>query len=497
MANADEDEWKAFDNLKTIMNENKQFAGKISVEEDNMEAEISFWRETFFANYARTINFHFDMKAMKNDRFLYWDRIASTHTCDSNCSFKNLQKGFRFRIDCQRVYEASGILFVCVRTLKPHFCGSKYCVRQILPTNSSRTVCALTGRVISENIHFSLANSREDPDVRVAGNLMYQKHLYDGGNDDFTKSNELVSATASIMDITQSSHDYNYCIRLIQEKWDPVKVIQLAKNRSSWRLLANRIYNEQVMTSHYAKYQQNAIRDAHKNFMENVDSYVKRCVQQRKRYDIMHILFLFNQYEKPAYRGVYFTGDVDEIKKKLQTQAVNVMLDVWQKLSESQCVQRDNFTFQMCARGILVVMAGHSADHDNGLCVQLKIDRKTGEPSRITEQNGTESVDLVQYEIREFNFIPRVDGLILAPASIVNQEKSNRKKSASKKGSSSRLIVSNNTRNKKGNGVGKRSTGSNRNEGRMPSVKNLHSIITEIIESAKTLADIERFCYMS
>jgi len=357
-------------------------------------------------------------------------------------------------------------------------------------------VCSLTGRLCVENQQFSLARSREDPDVRVAGSFLCNQHVSGHDTEESMFNNEPESASVYVINHSHK-YDKEYLMGLLKTGTAPVEVIRIAKNRTTWRSMAEKIYEEQVMTSHYVSYQERSIKDAHKSFMENAHRYVHRCAAQGIHYDITHILFMFNQYEKPAYRGVYFTQNVDAVKLALKENVINTMLDVWEKLSRAPGVKRDNFTFQTCARGILVIMAGHSVDHEHGLRVQLKVDRETGEPSRITEYDGVQSVDMKKYEIREFNFIPRVEGLVLAPASIVNQEKSNRKRTAgTKRGSSSRLIVSSNTRSKKGNGALRRSTGSNRNEGRMPSVKNVHSIVSEIIENAKTSSSIEQFSYV-
>jgi len=492
---ATDEDWKAFEAMKAIVEERDRKEGKSLVKND-VEAEVQFWRESSFIQYLQENGFQFNVNAMRVDRFQYWDRLAASHACSGSCAFRNLQEGFRFRMPNGQIYQATGIVYVCQRTLKPHLCGADHCTHQTLPMDADCTVCSLTGRVITENRHMSLARSREDPDVRVAGEFTYQRYFQSGNETDTLNSREHESTLSLVRMYTKDKKDAAYCMDLLQKGATHEQVVKLAKCRTRWRATANSVYDEQVMTSHYVDYQKQVIKDAHRSFLEQADKYVKRCAEDKRPFDIMHLLFLFNQYEKPAYRGVYFVNDVDQIKRDLRERVVDIMLEVWEKLSRFEGVNRDNLSFHTCARGILVIMAGHSVDHANGLRIQLKVDRRTGEPSRITEYKGAQSVNLSQYEIREFYFIPRIEGLVLAPASIVNQEKSNRKKrQRTKSHSSSRLIVSSNTRNKKGNNSARRSTGSNRNEGRMPSVKNVHGIIAEIIDSAKTLQDIEQFCY--
>lgn len=497
-----DEEWRAFEEMKAMVAESEKNASD-AVVLGNLEAETLFWRESYFSEYMQANRFHFNADVMRRDRFYYWDRLAATHGCSAACSFEHLKRGFRFRMPNGRTYEATGLVYVCRQTLKPHFCGADYCDAQTLPQNADCTVCSLTGCVIRENIHMSLARSREDPDFRVAGSFSYQKYFPSGNDDSVMGGPEAESTMLQVRRHVNSEQDLQHCMEMLKSGVPGEKVVQAAKNRAQWRTAALAVYEEQVMTSIYVEYQKTSIAEAHRAFAENADRYVKRCVEEGKPFDIAHILFLFNQHEKPAYRGVYFAEDVDRIKKDLRDKVVNAMIRVWERLSEFEGVKRDNTSFHSCARGILVIMAGHSVDHANGLCVQLKVDRGTGEPSRITEIAGAQSVDLQKYEIREFYFVPRIEGLVLAPASIVNQEKSNAKKRQKAKGgggggisSSSRLIVSTNTRNKGGGWGARKSTGSNRNEGRMPSVKNVHGIVAEIIDAAKTTDDLERFCYM-
>jgi len=67
---ATDEDWKAFEAMKAIVEERDRKEGKSLVKND-VEAEVQFWRESSFIQYLQENGFQFNVNAMRVDRFQY------------------------------------------------------------------------------------------------------------------------------------------------------------------------------------------------------------------------------------------------------------------------------------------------------------------------------------------------------------------------------------------------------------------------------------------
>jgi hypothetical protein len=332
---------------------------------------------------------------------------ARYHTCDHSCRFDTLKEGLFFRWK-DNEYVASGIVFVCHQTSLTHVCGIKHCYTQIRDPNGAGMICSTTGLWLAREE--SLRQHWTDADIRIIGNQCFD--FFGGHENDidqllererriervafieeededkrerqerFTSDfvlEELKMETNNRKQIPdqqrKSVRESNFFEKALKEArniertvWSTLEVYPREKHtdlfllkkiheRAIFRQQALEIWDAIVMSKKYVAAAKEAFDKNTAIWLENVQHYIRNCVEQRKRPEQTHSIYMWIRDVMPTLKDMYYGFDVDALKAANETFMVECMIKVWEMYKDLDIILKDNIQFVSCATAILKGLA--------------------------------------------------------------------------------------------------------------------------------------------
>lgn len=173
------------------------FPNKISLE-DIQNAEVNYLKKLLLIE-KQSIN-----DLIKTPEYLL--KVARFHTCTRACGpFKSLKKGERFYFD-NRYWIASGFVFLCPKSGKVHLCGLDACIHAITSSTCSTITCTLTN--LDLGVGETLARTRNDRDVFIAGNVLVSSYVLSNKTEGVTES-QMTKRIGNTVDKIQEAFESN------------------------------------------------------------------------------------------------------------------------------------------------------------------------------------------------------------------------------------------------------------------------------------------------
>lgn len=167
--------------------------------DDIQNAEARYLKKLLLIEKQRDLNDPINTEA----RLL---QLARFHPCSGACApFKSLKKGERFYLDSKNWY-ASGLVFICPKSGKIHLCGIEACVRAKTTSTCSSITCELTG--LDLGVGETLARTRQDRDVFVAGNVIISSYVLSNKTEGVTES-QMTRQISNTVDKIQEAFESN------------------------------------------------------------------------------------------------------------------------------------------------------------------------------------------------------------------------------------------------------------------------------------------------
>lgn len=483
-----EDEWEK---VKRIMEQMGMQNGEEAQNVSSIEAESAVLVERLvfqmLENLPKTDQY-------RQQAYISLNRIQLNHLCSGGCRFAHVPVNEAYQYN-GKSYRATGEVFVCQVSGRPHLCGEHCNVKVLVRNADDCMTCPYTGFVLTELKQYTLANSRLEKDVRVVGNLLYEPNPW---TEDSLAEKDKRNLRERLMEVTDNTVDLNRTCELFGERFGEISfevikgyLVGRVKNRET----ASEVYDTEVLSEAHEKKQNRVIMGAHRNFIYHVDEYLSKCVEEGRQGDFLVLLKLFMQLEYPVYKGIHYGADPSTVKKRLKSQVIDMILYMWDKVCVLDSVTRHSVQFRAYALGMLTIMSGSADDYPEGMVVYLKID-DNGKPFRVGEER-LEQVDLSKFSVVRVEFIPRIASLVLAKGTIVQQQK---KSQARKRTWKAAFPKSQNLLGGEVNSACRRGSKANkapardRTNGRMPALKIMPFIYNDIINAASSISDIDEYC---
>ncbi len=270
------------------------------------------------------------------------------HECTMSCAMNSLnpRQGFQYGGD---TYMATGFVFVCRRTTKIHMCGVDHCTYAQL--SQEGLVCTLTGLFLAQEL--SLARTRMDPDVRVAGKETYNASRARVPVDAPLSGSSLVSTdlTSELYKLANDNYeDVHHVLARYHgdAKFIKSKIVQ----RKEWREYANKTYDKQLLNETYVSIlESDAQASTQKWYMQQCER-ARKCKERGVPFTRKSMWDSWSALVEPKYKSVY-VGDVCEKNRMYRNYFINCILNIWEKFISMPEVAAREINFNDCCTAIL------------------------------------------------------------------------------------------------------------------------------------------------
>ena len=273
------------------------------------------------------------------------------HKCTRSCHLRSLdpRQPFSYHGD---TYAATGFVFVCQRTTKIHMCGADYCEYATLMEDG--VVCTLTGLFLAQEL--SLARTRFDPDVRVAGREVYNASMARMPVDAILPSAlETQSLTERLYKLAgNNTSDVHHIIArhrgdLLRDFEDVKKKVVM---RYEWRTHAMHAYARQVLNEDYVQILETTSEKATSKWYAQQEARAMKCKERGVSFTCKSMMDAWADNVEDEYKSVYI-GDVCEQNTTYRDYYIECMLNIWEKFQSMPEVAERNISFSDCCTAIL------------------------------------------------------------------------------------------------------------------------------------------------
>ena len=268
------------------------------------------------------------------------------HECTLSCRMTSLDPRQYFKYE-GRTYMATGYVFVCQRTTKIHLCGADYCTYARL--SQEGLVCTLTGMFLAQEL--SLARTRFDKDIRVAGNEVYNASAARRHVDAPVTS---VMSTGLMSELYKLANNITEDVHHVLERYHgDIKFIkQKIVQRKEWREYANKAYDKQMLNETYVEILETDAYNATQKWYAQMCERAKKCKERGIPFTRRSIWDSWSAIVEPKYKSVY-VGDVCEKNRLYRDYYINCMLNIWEKFVSMPEVAAREINFSDCCIAIL------------------------------------------------------------------------------------------------------------------------------------------------
>lgn len=475
-----------------------------------MAASSTSWRVLDAeANYLRDVAIAMKVtdKSRRACAVLEMAMVADRHRCDAACSFINLRPGQTFESRGTQ-WQATGSVYVCKRTAKPHTCDD-YCNDSEIMSRGEGLVCRVRGVQLCQE--YSLARSRLDPDIRVVGTLSYVPHaFYDAGDDeprqqedygeegkadeqDDKDSNEDAQSwscgeTVFEMLLKRANNVEADVVRVL-ERFPRMSALDLCAQidqRVEWRRYAESVWQMHALSEKYREMQHRKAEADTEVWIKESCDYIAKCDSSGMVPDMMHVLRLWMIYVHNSYQGVYVGGDIEETNQRNKVYFIECMLRIWEQYTELPIVSEHRVTFPQCCMALLKSL-------QEGLSIEIWLVGDNPKPRRGSSLTDAEKLRASMIRVEMIRAHPE---LKLVPLEVVRAANIKDKNNAAARRMPRVSTVSGKVafpNRQRGDVTKKRSRDVFLRS--IPQQKNLCNIMDDVITQSKTVEELRRYAF--
>lgn len=441
---------------------------------------------------------------------LEMDMVADRHHCDAGCVFINLRPNEEFMYRGVR-WLATGCVYVCKRTAKPHTCGD-YCNDSEVMSRGEGLVCRVRGVHLCQE--YSLARSRLDPDIRVVGSLSYVPHAFYDAGDEEPRPQEDYGDEKN----TEAEEDETKPVDLDAQWWtcgetvyemllkrannieaDVLRVVERFPRMSAqdlclqidqrveWRRCAESVWQLHALSDKYREIQHRKAEADTDVWMKESCDYISKCVSTGVEPNMIYVIRLWMHYVHNSYQGVYVGGNIEETNQRNKVYFVECMLRIWELYISLPIVSVDHrVTFSQCCMAILTSL-------QEGLTIEVWLVGDNPKPRRGSSLTDAEKARARMVSVEMIRGHPE---LKLVPLEVARAASARDKNTAAMKKSSRRCLVSGKVafpNRQRGDVTKKRSRDVFLRS--IPQHKNLRNIMDDIITQSKTVDELRAYAF--